>query len=207
MLFLSFQIFDNICKYIKSIHCHTEESDLPFSPYGVPVDERDYVLAVDREKCLVRICNEKKEIVQTFGRLGSNTGGFINPSYIAVIQDGPILISDMGNDRVQVFTSSAKFLFAFGKTGSAAGEFRWPTGIAVKMNGDIVVADSCNHRIQTFRSDGSFLFCHGPLECSDDEEKIKLPEGVAVNADGDVIVADWGNNRVKVLGFGNDFEP
>lgn len=130
--------------------------------------------------------------------MGSDDCQFINPSYITVNKTGHIIVSDMGNDRIQVLKSTGQLLSKFGKTGVGNGEFRWPTGIAIKTNGDIVVADSCNNRIQTFRADGSFEACRGPLNCSEDE-RLKLPEGLTVDENNRIIVADWGNNRVQIL--------
>ena len=62
-----------------------------------------------------------------------------------------LLVSDRGNDRVQVFELNGKFIGKFGTKGSKLGELHMPFSMALLSNGRIVVSDQYNHRIQIFK--------------------------------------------------------
>jgi serine/threonine protein kinase len=69
--------------------------------------------------------------------------------YLAVSSDGRVWVTDPGNDRILVFTSTGDFLFAFGVFGSDSSSFSAPTGIAINHE-RIYITDTNNHRIMIF---------------------------------------------------------
>ena len=86
-----------------------------------------------------------------FGSRGSGAGEFMGPHNIAVGPGGVIAVSDMGNQRVQVFYPNGTFAFEFGSYGSGAGEFMGPYDLAFGPYGLLVVSDHGNNRVQAFR--------------------------------------------------------
>ena len=86
-----------------------------------------------------------------FGSRGSGAGEFMGPHNIAVGPGGVIAVSDMGNQRVQVFYPNGTFAFEFGSYGSGAGEFMGPYDLAFGPFGLLVVSDHGNNRVQAFR--------------------------------------------------------
>ena len=62
-----------------------------------------------------------------------------------------VIVTDKGNNRIQIFNSDFTKIRRFGKYGSAYGEFKTPTGVAVDCHGNIFVCDSGNNRIQVIR--------------------------------------------------------
>jgi DNA-binding beta-propeller fold protein YncE len=71
---------------------------------------------------------------------------------VAIDKDDNVYVTEIGNDRVQVFDKNGKFLAMFGRKGSANGEFGNLHGIIVdKASGWIYVADSANNRVQVFK--------------------------------------------------------
>ena len=66
-------------------------------------------------------------------------------------------MADLGNHRIQVFSSSGTFLRMWGSRGSGDGQFFDPHGIAVDDAGRVYVTDAGNNRVQVFSSTGEFL--------------------------------------------------
>ena len=85
-----------------------------------------------------------------------DAGHFSHPQFIAVGEDGSIYVSDLGNKRVQKFTSEGQYLTEWGKSGKLSGEFHYPSGIAVSAD-SVFVADRDLNRIQKFTTDGEFV--------------------------------------------------
>lgn len=61
-----------------------------------------------------------------------------------------MLVSDSGNNRIQVFELNGKFVGKFETHGNNLGEFKSPWSVAVLSKGRIVVSDTYNHRVQIF---------------------------------------------------------
>jgi DNA-binding beta-propeller fold protein YncE len=114
------------------------------------------------------------------------TGGFKEPSDVAVSKSGRIYVADGVNHRIKVFDQSGEPLFSFGKKGGGSGQLRAPLGIDVGASGRVYVADSGNHRIQIFDADGAFL-TGIDLAAKDDEPAD--PTDVAVNEDNSRLYA------------------
>ena len=66
-------------------------------------------------------------------------------------KEGNIIITESGNNRISVFSSSGAFLKHFGRKGSDPGMFHHPRHVCVNTKGELVVADELNHRLQLFK--------------------------------------------------------
>ncbi len=96
-------------------------------------------------------------MLTTWGRTGSGPGEFKSPAGIGVDKHDNIYVTEIGNDRVQVFDRTGKFLTMWGSKGSGNGEFGNLHGLIVdKATGLVYVADTANNRVQVFRPVGSF---------------------------------------------------
>ena len=134
------------------------------------------------------------DYLSEWGSFGiSEPGHFSHPQFIAVGEDGSIYVSDLGNKRIQKFTSQGEYLTEWGKSGKLAGEFHYPSGIAVSDD-SVFVADRDLNRIQKFTTDGEFVSQWG--EKGIYEGQFYFPNGIAVN-DGIVYVVDTGNQRIQ----------
>ena len=60
------------------------------------------------------------------------------------------MVSDSGNNRIQVFKLNGKFVGKYGTKGSNKGELNCPWSVAFLSNGRVIVSDFSNHRIQMF---------------------------------------------------------
>ena len=139
--------------------------------------------------------------VLSFGQKGESVGMLNLPYGVAVNDQDEIAVTELGNNRVSVFSSDGTHLRSFGRKGQNNGEFQGPEGIAFDSHGNIVVADSFNHRVQVFDTNGNFLSKFGEQGSRDNQ--LKYPEGLSINGNGDIIVA--GNKLIKIFSSSGEY--
>ena len=141
--------------------------------------------------------------VLSFGQKGESVG-MLNMPYGVVVNDrDEIAVTELGNNRVSVFSSDGTHLRSFGRKGQNNGEFQGPTGIAFDSHGNIVVADCYNHRVQVFDRNGNFLSKFGKQGSRDNQ--LESPQGLSINGNGDIIVADKGNKLIKIFSSSGEY--
>lgn len=122
---------------------------------------------------------------------------YARPFGLATFHDGRIVVTDIVNSRVTVFTPEGTVLAQFGQPGSGNGEFSFPYYSAVSADqSGIYVSDTANNRIQVFTADGTFLSKFGSPGAGLDQ--FFGPFGIGVMPDGRMAIADAGNARVVV---------
>jgi DNA-binding beta-propeller fold protein YncE len=80
---------------------------------------------------------------------------------VAVDGDGNLYVTDMYNNRVEVFDADGKFIRQWGKQGDRPGTFSRPKGIAIDADGHVWVADAVQDILQCYTADGQFLMWMG----------------------------------------------
>ena len=133
----------------------------------------------------------------SFGGKGSSAGMFDRPWGVAVYGRNEIAVTEVGNNRVQIFSSDGTHLRSFSSKGDQEGEFKYPSGIAYLNNGNMVIADSGNNRLQIFNGQGEYLTQIGSKGNLD--HQFNYPWGLSVDSDGNIIVADSDNKLVKIF--------
>ena len=139
-----------------------------------------------------------KSPVENLGTPILTLGGVRSPWGVAINQRGEVVVTEIGEHCVSVFSPSGEKLRSFGTLGSCQGQFDQPGGVAVDGEETILVADYSNNRIQKFTSDGQFLAAvgtwgSGPLQFS-------CPTGIGFNTSNNkVFIVDNENDRVQVL--------
>ena len=141
--------------------------------------------------------------VLSFGRKGLSAGMFDGPWGVAVNERNEIAVTEVENNRVQIFSSDGTHLRSFGSKGEQEGEFNFPAGIAYLNNGNIVVADGDNNRLQIFTEKGEYLTQIGGKENLD--HQFNDPWGLSVDNDGNIIVADTDNKLIKIFSPSGQF--
>lgn len=154
--------------------------------------------------------------LRAFGKKGRDNGEFDDPKCVALDHEGNVVMSDYGNNRIQVFRcSDGMLLRTIGRNGTGAGEFNDPWGIALDgagnfplparllfFSGHLVVVEQFNHRVQVLNyADASHVRTIGSSGRSDEE--LLYPQGVAIDSDGHIIVCDTNNSRIQVLQCSN----
>lgn len=142
---------------------------------------------------------------------GTGRGQLNQPRGIAVATgDGAILVVDMGNGRVERYSSGGSYEATWGGPESDIGfnvtpEGLGPTGIAVGFDGLVYVADTWNHRIVVLNQAGQLVREFGTFADTLDAEDPSVqpgaffgPRSIATTAT-EIFVTDTGNERVQVF--------
>ncbi len=125
----------------------------------------------------------------------ADAGHFSYPQLLTIDDYGSIYVGDLGNKRIQKFSSTGDYLLEWGKSGTLPGEFHYPSGIAVS-NDTVFVADRELNRIQKFSTDGEFIAAWGEKGIRDGQ--FFFPNGIAIN-NGTLYVVDTGNQRIQMF--------
>lgn len=124
----------------------------------------------------------------SYGGSGSGKAQFDYAHHVATSKDGSrVFISDNGNQRIQVLTSSGKYVRQWKVT--------YPEGIAANKFGEVFVADNWYKVIRVYSSTGKPLRQFGSPGSGDGQ--LDMLGGLAATPSGGVIVCDWGNNRIQ----------
>lgn len=132
--------------------------------------------------------------VSQFGATGSGPGQFNRPGGIAVDRANNIWVADIGNDRVEEFSSKGGFLGQLGGPGGGHGQFSEPRGLSTDNSGDVWLADAGNDRLQEIGTTVQFAGDAGNDTVTGD---LAHPVGTATDSAGDVYVADAGHDKVQ----------
>jgi YD repeat-containing protein len=163
------------------------------------------------------------------GAAGSGNAQFKTPAGVAATPNGDVLVTDAGNNRVEVLSRAGQFVTSYGTAGSggtagSAPQLEDPAGVAVNQStGNIYVADSGNDRVQELSSEGKLvaMFGFGVADSKPQFEKCASgchsglaangaggfndPVGVAVDPSGAIWVVDRSNNRVEKFSTENNY--
>ncbi len=108
-----------------------------------------------------------------------------------------VLLTDVGDQRVKVFSTSGSFLRYFGGDGFHPGEFSFPNALAVDRDGLVYVADSNNERVQVIGAESGVVTV---IDQADTEEGLVLPRALAFDRFGRLHVVDTFGQAVHVYG-------
>ena len=110
-----------------------------------------------------------------FDENGSGTGQSNKPYGITTeASTGDLYVSEVGSDRVQVFSSEGAFVTVFGSPGNGSAQLSGPKGIAIGSSGSIYVADMGNNRLEEW--------VNGPINVVSPEIKGVPGEGMTLTA-------------------------
>jgi len=148
-------------------------------PYGVGMwNGRIYIC--DIRGGAVMVFDLRKKQTRVMGTTGRET--LVQPTDIAIAEDGMKYVADVGRNIVLVFDASERFVTVIGKK-----EFQ-PRGVAV-FKDRLYVSNFLGHCVEIFnRSTGEYLGRIG--EKGDEDGKFVFPLGVEVDQQGNVYVTD-----------------
>jgi len=139
------------------------------------------------------------KVAGAFGKPGTGNGQFSGARGIAVAPNGNVYISELNNNRIQMFSKSGAFRSRWGTIGTANGQFTNARDVAIAPNGMVWVADDGNGRAQGFSPTGAWK-----AAVTLTSEAVR---GIAVDRDGDVLVAAEGSARAGFRVFKGGTEP
>ena len=128
-------------------------------------------------------------------------GNMVQPTGVAVDQQGHVYVFNKGNRQLMEFDSEGKYIRSLGK-----GVFKDPHGCRIDKEGNIWTTDVEAHIVLKFSPDGRVLMVlglNGTAGLYDDQRDMILfnkPADIAFGANGDLYIADgYGNSRVVQL--------
>jgi len=137
-------------------------------PGGMAIDNENrflYVADPALDQVLVYDA-DKLNLIRKIGTAGkkhtlTEPGQFSVPANVAVDTDGNLYVTDMYNNRVEVFDADGNFMRQWGKAGDRPGTFSRPKGIAIDVDGHVWVADAVQDILQCYTAEGRFLMWMG----------------------------------------------
>lgn len=140
---------------------------------------------------------DKYAFTEEFGKPGSGRGEFLSPTDMDINSDGDLVISDSGNNRIQVVSAkSGAYKLAFGEYGTSGFKMSGTSGCGVNpLTGEVWVCDMRGNKLVKFSKTGTPL-----LKVVD---KMKSPVDVAVDRQGNIYtLMSKQADIVKFDGFG-----
>jgi hypothetical protein len=135
------------------------------------------------------------------GRVALPSG--CDPHDLIVTQEGTLLLTDVGNDKIHELDENGSLIRSFGSSGTGDGQFTDPGELAIGPNNRIYVADTNNHRIQILERNGTFIKAFGTNGTGDGQ--FNKPRGLAISSENEVFVSEDGNHRIQVFDANGTF--
>ncbi|XP_070561831.1 tripartite motif-containing protein 2-like [Ptychodera flava] len=108
--------------------------------------------------CVYAISLPSNVISQKIGKRGSGPGELKHPCGVAVDSKGNLIVSEVGNKRVQLLTASGQYLHHFDiHGGRGVANPSSPAGILADEADNIYVCDIVNKRVLVYDEKGNFI--------------------------------------------------
>ena len=161
------------------------------SPVNIAVHEERVYVADSTANCIVKFYTNG-EFCQIIGK-----GYLNNPNGVTVSCNGHLLVTNLTDDCVYIFTLDGQYLGKFGASGSKKGQLSGPRSITSDLNGFTLVTDTGNHRISVFDKDGKHVHCFGSRGTGNSQ--FLNPRGIALAPNGCIYISDNLNKCIKVF--------
>ncbi len=178
------------------------------APAGIVVDDSTgKIFLVDSPGGRVAVFDKQSgKHLYSFGKPGSGDGEFNRPSPITINHKGEVVVGDVMNARVQVFTKDGTFLRKFGQRGDAGSDFQVIKGLAVDSEDNVYVTDGKANQIKIFNAKGDYLLSIGTAY-SVTKTSIEapggflLPQGIFIDQNNTIYIADQANVRFQIFKY------
>ena len=192
------QIFSPRGQFRSLFAVTSKPDEKPADPVDLALDEgrqRIYVVDNDNHRILVYSLTDYK-LLESWGSEGEGMQRLRNPFFIALAKDTSVLVVDVLNTRVQVWTPQGEAVSSIGVYGVDLGQLYRPKGVCVDKDNNIFVSDSYVGAIQTFNRYGHFKTVVG-----DETGEVmiwKTPVGITIDDRQRLYVVEMIPNRVGV---------
>ncbi|MCK9224371.1 MAG: NHL repeat-containing protein [Candidatus Muirbacterium halophilum] len=159
---------------------------------GSFIDDKYNIFLTDRLNDNIKVVDRYMNLYEEYNKSGREPGNLDQPFDIFVRADGDILITNYGNDRVEILDDKYRFKGYIGERGLNPTQFRGPAGIAGDNSENVYICDKYNGRVQKFDKNNIFMSEIG-------NGILKNPEFVTVDNAGKVYVSDSFFNKVFVF--------
>jgi DNA-binding beta-propeller fold protein YncE len=180
-------------------------------PNGIALDvENRFLYVADTQQDIVQVYDaDSLKLLRHLGVPGKNhasteAGEFSKPVGVAVDSDGNVYVTDMMNNRVEIFDADGKFISQFGKHCDVSGCFARPKGIAIDSDNHVWVVDNMLDAVQAFDREGNlagFVGGHG-----NGPGAFASAAGIAIDKQNRIFVTDQYPGRMQMFRYVTDAE-
>jgi serine/threonine protein kinase, bacterial len=219
-----FTDFDGVSAFLagngtKSVNGDSEVATFT-QPRGMAVDKNDNLYVVDLITSAIKKITPDGWVSILAGGYGVKGGtdgtgaaaGFLQPTGVAVDDDGNVFVADYGDGEIRKITPNGVVTTLAGNLSGAtsidgvgsAASFAGPIGLALDAHGNIYVADYFSSKIRkvtpagvvtTIAGTGVTGGADGPGRTATFNE----PTGIAVDGSGNIYVSDGSNYKVRKI--------
>ena len=170
-------------------------------PNGISFLNENEVLIADCGNSRIQRFNlQTGTVVKSFGKFGEEKGELNNPVDVTVDDKERIVVTEWGNNRIQVMSKEGESIFTFGDNGPE--KLQYPNCCILNKN-IFLVSDGGNHCIKAFDQSGTFLYKFGKEGNQDGQ--FTTPYGLLIDGSNNLLVCDSGNNRVQQFSLDGRF--
>ena len=181
--------FDRDGNYLRNIGGPREY----LNPTGVSFVNNNEILIADQSNHRIQHMNiQTGTIVKCFGKRGAGKGELRNSLRVCLDDKGRIVVSECGNDRIQVFSQEGDSILIFGDRGPE--KLNRPTS-CIPYKNMFLVSDTDNNYIKVFDQTGTYLFKFGKE--GNEDGQFNGPRGMLLDSSNNLLVCDLNNNRVQ----------
>jgi DNA-binding beta-propeller fold protein YncE len=153
-----FQIVDGGVSFIRSFGSTGSGAGQFSGPEQVAVVGNDIYVVDFNNQRIERFNKTTGAYVSQFGSPGSGPGQLNGPSGLVYNpNNGFLYVSEVGNDRVQIFSTAGIYQGQFSSPGAGNGQLNNPYTLAIDSLGNIYAADTANGRVSKFDSSGAWI--------------------------------------------------
>ena len=194
-------VFDkdgNCMRKIGSKRSHTGQFQCP---NGISFLNDNEVHIADLKNCRIQRLNiQTGTVVKSFGKESREKGEFGGPVDVTLDDEERVVVTEWGNNRIQVMSKEGESIFTFGDKGPE--KLCKPT-CCIPYKNMFLVSDRDNHCIKAFDQSGTFLYKFGKEGNQDGQ--FNRPRGLLVDSSDNLLVCDFGNNRVQQFSLDGRF--
>ena len=180
-------------------------------PAGITMDSQGRLIVCDSGNGRIQVFNLNFECIALFGKPSSDTdksaGTFSRPCGVATDDRDNIIVTDLGNSRLQIFDRDGKFLRLYDNAGKQSTDmegFNEPSGVFYDLRGRLFVANGWNSRCDVYDYDSATQAIRHRGKVRGQIWGFWVCGDVALNSRGEVVALDKNNGAVCV--FPADFE-
>ncbi|XP_022810572.1 E3 ubiquitin-protein ligase TRIM71-like [Stylophora pistillata] len=107
----------------------------------------DKFIVTDRKNDCVKVFDEEGQFLYKFGEKGNGDGQLAQPYGLCTDKDGNVLVCDMLNNRIQMFSLEGKFI----RKTSTDLKIQFPWGVTTTPDGQILVTDYNGLEVYTLK--------------------------------------------------------
>ena len=158
----------------------------------------DNIIVTEQHNHRVQEVSKQGQYQSHLSEQGSLDRQLNNPCGLSIDSDGNILVADLKNKLVKMFSAGGQFLSRIGKEGSFTKPFH-----CIQHDNYLIVSDSEDHSVKLCDRKGNFLYKFGKQGNADGE--FNTPRCLSMDKAEHLMVCDSFNHRIQVFDLSGKF--